>query len=106
MDGMNDMVGEPTTGPLTTGPQTNEQCVPLDALGMPDDTDQMAAPEVGDVVSYTVEGKVTRVQGGQAYVMPESVNGKPIGQPDDGGLKPAVGPEEELQGAMAGKGYL
>jgi hypothetical protein len=61
--------------PATGG---NEQCVPIESLAMPDEGEQMTNPEVGDPVSYTVEGKVTRVEGGKAYVAPESINGKPI----------------------------
>ena len=84
MDGMNDMGdGSMEQGaelsPMTPSPMiSNEQCVPLEALAMPEEGDQLANPEPGDLVSYTVEGKVTRVEGQKAYVEPETVNGKPF----------------------------
>ncbi len=92
MDAMNDMT-DAAASPDDTGaaPDTslpeetaeaptsggNEQCVPLDALAMPDEGEQMTPPAEGDPVSYTVEGKVTRVTGNMAYVKVETINGKP-----------------------------
>ena len=66
----------------------NEQCIPLDALAMPDESEQMASPEAGDTVRYHVEGKVVRLAGGMAYVMPESINGQPV---------PAASPADTMQ---------
>lgn len=56
----------------------NEQCVPVSALQQPDDTEQLVTPEVGDAVSYTVGGKISRIEGDKAYVTVETANGKPI----------------------------
>jgi len=56
----------------------NEQCVPVAALQQPDDSEQLVTPEVGDAVSYTVEGKISRIEGDKAYVTVETANGKPI----------------------------
>jgi hypothetical protein len=58
----------------------SEVCVPLSALAMPDgeNGDQMANPEVGDKVTFTVDGAVTRIEGDNAYVEPEAVNGQPV----------------------------
>ena len=56
----------------------NEQCVPVAALQQADDADQLVTPEVGDVVSYTVEGKISRIEGDKAYVTVETANGKPV----------------------------
>lgn len=53
-----------------------EQCVPIDALAMPDDQEQMQPPAVGDAVNYQVDGKITRIDGQNAYVMPTAVNGQ------------------------------
>ncbi len=72
--------------------KNGEQCVPIGALATLDEGEQMTPPEVGDKVSYTVEGKVTRIVGDQAYVQPESVNGEPVDQAQD---KPEASPEEQ-----------
>lgn len=85
----------------------SEQCVPLDALAMPDDADQMANPEPGDPVSYTVEGKVMRVSGDMAYVQPTAVNGKPVSEEKPG--TPETDDESgmnDLQQAAEQQGYL
>ena len=93
MNGMNDMGTD--TSQLTPGTSSpasaNEQCVPLMALAMPEEGDQMASPEVGDVVTYTVEGKVTRIEGDMAYVEPETVNGKPVEKRESPGEAAADG---------------
>jgi hypothetical protein len=47
-------------------------CVPAAALAI-----DGAAPEVGDEVEYTVKGRVARIEGGEAYITPEMVNGQP-----------------------------
>lgn len=65
----------------------NQDCVPLSALAMPDQDngDQMATPAVGDRVTYTVEGTVTSVDGDEAYVKRDSINGQPVtGQSNEG----------------------
>ena len=77
----------------TATPAANEQRVPVAALQQPDDTEALVTPEVGDVVSYTVEGRVTRIEGDAAVVTVESANGKPLqgeapaGLPKAGGLE-------------------
>lgn len=58
--------------------QASEQCVPLESLAMPGEDEKLNNPEVGDPVSYQVEGKVTRISGEMAYVAPATVNGKPV----------------------------
>lgn len=65
--------GEPTESPM--GP---EDCVSLSALAMPGDDEQMAAPELGDKVQYTVEGTISRIEGDNAYITREAVNGEPV----------------------------
>lgn len=66
----------PGAGPGMMNP--DEDCVPLEALEMPGEDEQMNQPAVGDPVSYHVEGKVTRIEGQNAYVKRETVNGKPL----------------------------
>lgn len=65
-----------------------EDCVPLDALAMPDEQEQMQPPSVGDEVNYQVTGKVTRIEGENAYVQKKSINGQEVSAPE--------GPKDEL----------
>lgn len=67
-------------GVRSAGGAGQEDCVPLDALAVPDaeSGDQMTNPDVGDRVSYTVEGTVKRIAGANAYVERDAVNGKPV----------------------------
>jgi hypothetical protein len=66
----------PITDPATETPAMesaeNDHCVPLTALSL-----EGTPPEVGDKVTYTVRGTVTRVEGGEAYVTPSTVNDEP-----------------------------
>lgn len=52
--------------------------VPISALQMPDDQEQMQPPEVGDVVNYQVAGKVLAINGDMAQVQRTSINGQPV----------------------------
>jgi hypothetical protein len=81
-DLMNAMGADAPDGMPEPDGDDKEQCVPLEALQMPDETEQMTAPEVGDVVDYQVQGKVTRVEGGMAYVQPTSINGQELDDKD------------------------
>jgi hypothetical protein len=73
------VAGGPAGGPASTS--SSEQAVPVGALAMPDDQQQMTDPEPGDVVTYEVTGKVARVEGGTAYVRPEKINGQDVAKP-------------------------
>lgn len=70
--------GEAMPPELMAMPSANEQRVPVAALQQPDDTEQLVTPEVGDLVTYTVEGRISRIEGESAVVTVESANGKPI----------------------------
>jgi hypothetical protein len=89
-DGMNDMgfgATGPPAKPKPSGMAPGELCVPLSALAMPDEGDQLANPEEGDKVTLQVEGKVGRIEGENAYITPETVNGQPVSkeaEPDAG----------------------
>jgi len=72
---------------LMAMPAANEQRVPLAALQQPDDQEALVTPEVGDMVSYTVEGRVSRIEGDVAIVTVESANGKPL--QEEGAESPA-----------------
>lgn len=53
---------------------------------------QGTPPAVGDMVSVTVEGTVTRIDGEHAYITPEKINGEDVshgndGSTDDGGME-------------------
>lgn len=61
----------------------NVDTVPLDALSMPDDQEQMQPPEVGDVVNYQVTGKVAAIEGNQAKIQRTSINGQELPGADD-----------------------
>jgi hypothetical protein len=56
----------------------NMDTVPLDLLSMPDDQEQMQPPEVGDVVNYQVTGKVVAIEGDDAKVQRQSINGQEL----------------------------
>jgi hypothetical protein len=78
----------------------NVDTVPLDALQMPDDQDQMQAPEVGDQVDYQVTGKVVAVEGGFARVQRTAINGQDVQgtNDDDEGRSPQNADSAEAQG--------
>ena len=83
-----------------------EMCVPVDALAVTGDGANTVAPEVGDAVSFTVEGKVSRVEGKHAYIDAEKVNGQDIPEADE---NPANEPDEDnlddIKGELAKGGY-
>jgi len=82
------------------GMNASEQCVPTDALAMPDDGNQMTPPEKGDTVDYQVQGKVTRIEGGMTYVQPTSINGNDV-EPAAEEKVEAANPEEQDQNDYA-----
>jgi hypothetical protein len=86
---------------LMAMPAANEQRVPVAALQQPDDQEQLVTPEVGDIVSYTVEGRVTRIEGDTAIVTVESANGQPI-QSDAPAEMPEAGGLEALENEAKG----
>lgn len=61
----------------------SEWCVPLSALQMPGEDEHMNTPGVGDKVTFQAEGTVSRIEGDEAYVKPESANGKPLNEKAD-----------------------
>jgi hypothetical protein len=56
----------------------SEVCVPINSLKRPGEDEQMQNPAEGDVVSLYAEGKVSRIDGDNAYIQVDSVNGKPM----------------------------
>lgn len=103
---MNDLgagISDLGSGEMAETPASHslEQCVPLASLGVPGEGEQMENPEVGDQVNFEVAGKVTRIEGDKAYVMPESFNGQPVEETPE--------PADDLAGleSMANQtGYL
>ena len=69
-----------------------EVCVPLASLAMPDEKEAMEDPAVGDAVQFNAEGKVSRIEGGNAYVKLSAVNGQEMTEPEE-----AAEPSEEDQ---------
>jgi len=69
----------PGGDPGDAGAEASERdTVPLSALKMPDDQEQMTPPEVGDEVNYQVTGKVVSINGDQAVIERETINGQPF----------------------------
>ncbi len=60
------------------GAPVMEDCVPLAALAATDESNSVETPVVGDRVSYSVDGTISRIEGDQAYITKESVNGQEI----------------------------
>ena len=64
--------------PMPPSDTANLDSIPLNVLSLPDEHEQMQSPEVGDVVNYTVTGKVVSVDGGTAKVQRTSINGQDV----------------------------
>ena len=104
----------PPTAELSEAPEVaeskpvNEDRVPLKALEMPDDKEQMTPPAVGDQVEYTCTGKVTAIEGEQVVVARESCNGQPLEPDADDAGGPGDADGDEMAGleAMAGNTTL
>lgn len=80
----------------------DEWCVPLSALQMPGEDDQMTTPSVGDKVQFQAEGTVTRIEGDEAYVKPEAANGKPLNQETES-TKDSTPPDEQEYQSLRGQ---
>lgn len=95
--------GAPKEGMAPAGPMEpdgDEFCVPVDALAMPDEQEQMTPPEVGDPVTFQVDGKVTRIEGGKAYIDPTAINGKDVSEPTEE-AEPTLDDQKAALGDMA-----
>jgi hypothetical protein len=65
-----------TAKPKTpTGPQLR---VPLKSLAMPGDDDKLNNPEMGDTVEFHAQGKVATIDGDNAVVSIDTINGAPV----------------------------
>lgn len=75
-----------------------ELCVPLAALAQPDEQEQMQPPAPGDKATAQIDYTVTRVEGDNAYITLDGVNGQPInnGSPSDQAA-PGTGPADLAQ---------
>lgn len=56
----------------------SEVCVPASALAVADEKDQPQAPVVGDKGTAQVDFTVNRVEGDQAYIRVDAVNGQAV----------------------------
>lgn len=56
----------------------NEICVPANSLAEPGEDGAAMSPGVGDEVEVSVTGRVTRAEGGNVYLQPVAVNGRPV----------------------------
>lgn len=75
---------------------TREICVPSAALALPDEGEQMLEPEAGSPVQVNIEGTVSRVENGHAYITLSKVNGEDVQMPE-----PAVDPLETERGELS-----
>ena len=91
--------GDEAEGPMAE----NEVCIDLASLAMPDDQDQMQPPEVGDKVQASIEGEVSRIVGGKAYVTMTSVNGNPVeAEPEQNEAQEEAGIRQDVGGLPEG----
>ncbi len=83
-----------------------EDVVSLEALSQPDEQEAMTPPAVGDKVSYSKEGTVSRIEGGKAFVAVTHVNGQEV-KPDAPEAMPdaMAGLEAEGQAMDEQSGY-
>jgi hypothetical protein len=79
----------------TSSTVTTTDTIPLNALAMPDDQEQMQAPQVGDEVNYQVTGKVVSIDGNTATVQKTSINGEPVGSDDEERSEPQGDTDDE-----------
>lgn len=90
--------GSSAPPPPSPAESMSEVCVPLSALAAEGaDDSQTVSPAVGEPVEFTAAGKVSRVDGENAYVTLESVNGAPLAAKS----MPKAGPDENDMRAMA-----
>ena len=84
-----------------------ELCVKAGSLAMDaEDGGPGATPAVGDSVEFTATGKVSRVEGDNAYVSVESVNGEPVASMPDKGMEETAedSPEKLREDIMTSTG--
>lgn len=92
--------------------KNGELCVPANALAEAGEAGGAGiAPEVGDTVEMTLQGRVSRTEGGELYIQPMTVNGQPLeagGMGDDAGGDnyDMAGEEAALRAMPAGAGAL
>lgn len=84
--------------PMLGGMSSSEVCIPLAILSMEGEDAKTVAPAVGDPVDFTATGTVSRVEGPNAYLTLETVNGEPVGTPD---AAPAELGADDLRGMAA-----
>ncbi len=90
----------------TPGASCPTDSVPLESLAMPDDSEQMTPPEVGDEVNYQVTGKVVSIEGGVAQVQKTSINGQPVADTDGDQDADSPDNDEDAQGLRTEAGGM
>lgn len=86
------------------GMENGELCIPLSALAAPDEKDNMVEPQEGDIVPFSGECQITRVQGKNAYATLTAVNGQKIDENDEDEGPPGEDEEEASIRADLGNG--
>lgn len=82
------------------GAAEGEVCVPLSAVAVNEDENASTPPDVGDEITVTLGGKVTRVEGDMVYFSPATANGEPIPadeQQDEPADDPMASEEDSLR---------
>jgi hypothetical protein len=84
MDQGTGMGPEPPEAETEPDGDENELCVPLEALAMAGEDDTMEKPEVGDKGQANIEYTVKKIEGDQAYLTLDALNGTKIAPPKGG----------------------
>lgn len=87
-----------------TGGRGGTMTVPVAALAVPGEDNAPSTPQVGDRVSYQVDGVVESVNGDQAEVRASAINGQPVEDMGSAGTDAATGDgqREALLAQMGG----
>lgn len=87
--------------PMPAEAAPGELSIPVGAVAVPDEGEQMVNPEPGDKVTLQVEAEVVSVDGERAIIRPTSVNGQPLDEAQPEGDK-----LEDLQESAESLGAL
>jgi hypothetical protein len=94
--------GDTKAAPAISSGSGQTDSVPLSSLAMPDDSEQMTPPAVGDEVNYQVAGKVVSIEGDIAQVQRTSINGQPVKGDGDGDEAEASPDDDQAEAALRG----
>lgn len=90
--------------PPDAKPMGVEICVPVAAVAAESDDSSAVNPEVGDEVHGDFVGKVSRIEGGNAYIALSEINGQEVGAPTDNAEVGPTADDMRALGAQADQG--